>query len=91
MTSAEWLASYDATKHQFKWFIEKHFPGMFGKLESMRIKREWPSMLNHMNDMWFKLPDNAFNIVANPPGWRQFVNLLENPPIEDGPVDMQIK
>ena len=81
---------YDNSKNSFKWFVDKYFPGAFAKLEALRKQGKWSSMLNHMNDMWFKLPDSEFNIIKKPLGWSQFLNLIENPPSEDGPVGMSV-
>lgn len=88
MTNQEWLALYDKTSPMFKWFIEKYFKGYAEKLAQYRIHRKWSDMLNLMNDMWFRLPDNRFNIIENPEGWGEFVTLLENPPQEDGEVNI---
>lgn len=91
MSAEQWLAMYDNSKNQFKWFIDQYFPGMFQQLDALRKQGKWSKMLNHMNDMWYKLPGSKFNIVEKPQGWTQFLNLVENPPSEDGPVDMSIK
>ena len=91
MTEQEWLKRFDESKQEFKWFIDQYFPGNFSKLEHMRNMCRWSSMLNLMNDMWYKLPDDKFNIVEKPKGWSQYVSLLEDPPASsNGSVGFKI-
>jgi len=35
-------------------------------------------MISIMNSVWFHLPDNKFNIIENPKGWKEFLYLIED-------------
>lgn len=83
MTRSEWLSQYDATKEKFMWFINRYFPKMREILEESRMKEETTKMVSMLNDAWFELPDNRFNIIENPDGWREFLALVEDPPTDD--------
>lgn len=80
MTISEWLDIFDETKDEFKWFIDKFFPGRFDELLYMHGQKDWKGMECKMTDIWYALPDCDFNIIANPPGWNEFITLLEVTP-----------
>jgi hypothetical protein len=78
MTKEEWLKYFDENLSKFVWFIEK-LPVHHSHLINARANENLPFMLSLMNDIWFLLPDNQFNIRENPQGWQEFLTLLENP------------
>lgn len=73
----EWLKYWDENNHKFSWFILKYFPEYWIQLEALRKTKNKKMMYYILSDIWFKLPDNRFNIIENPPGWREFLTLLE--------------
>lgn len=77
MTVQEWLSLYDATKDKFMWFVLENFPGMDTRLANARLNNDRTKLMDLMNNIWFALPDGRFNIIENPPGWPEFLNLLE--------------
>lgn len=73
-----WLKQYDATKNEFMWFIDLYFTcGCKEKLEMARRKNNVNEMKGILHNIWFDLPDNKFNIMENPKGWKEFLNLIE--------------
>jgi hypothetical protein len=65
------------TYKEFDWFIIEYF----GE-ESLEVlidfaKVENPVLFDVLNDMWYELPDNKFNIIENPKGWNEFLTIIE--------------
>lgn len=78
MTDKEWFAYYDEHKLAFKWFILGYFQAdVWMGLEKNRLAEDRTSMTTTMNNIWFVLPDNRFNIIRNPLGWSEFLTLVE--------------
>jgi len=78
MTDEEWFKLFDETSKTFKWFIIQYF-GVYRWDELMfHINRDQKDKaIIIMNEIWFDLPDSRFNIIENPKGWREFLNLIE--------------
>ena len=77
MTDTAWFILFDTTKDSFKWFwLEYGFA--WNDLIILRDRKMRWSMETLMNDVWFALPDNKFNIVENPKGWSEFLSLIED-------------
>jgi hypothetical protein len=74
---AIWFKTFDETKGKFEWFVVQYFKGYWEKLLEAREDRNYGTMVTILNDIWFWLPDNRFNIINNPPGWKEFLNLIE--------------
>ena len=78
-TNLDTFEKFDECYPKFKWFIEKHFKDdVIEKIESARIDRDDRTLLRILNMIWFYLPDDQYNIITNPPGWSEFLYLLEN-------------
>jgi hypothetical protein len=78
MNKKQWLTQFDITYTKFMWFfIDYGFGQDWLNLIKLRKMGEWRSMLVIMNNVWFRLPDNKFNIIENPPGWSEFLILIE--------------
>lgn len=76
MKEKEWLQKFDETNEEFKWFwFEYGYDWEY--LMKLRKQEKVASMINLMNDAWFRLPDSKFNIISNPKGWSEFLDLLE--------------
>jgi uncharacterized GH25 family protein len=75
MEKEEWLKLFDETKGEFRWFLEDY--GYWKMIEVARLEDDDQTMLDIMNQAWFMLPDSRFNIMENPKGWSEFLNLLE--------------
>lgn len=86
MTANIWLTEWDTTHLKFRWaFLEYGFTKEWYKLLTTR-KNETSTfsetqqayiMKAILNDVWFKLPSNVFNIKVNPKGWNEFLFLVE--------------
>lgn len=63
---------------KFKWFIDRYMPGHFVELKSLAEAGDWPTLAGKLNDIWFFLPDYRFNIKENPPGWAEFLRVIED-------------
>ena len=69
---------YLANQHEFKWFIEKYFGlPLYESLAIIATAKQGKVLLDHLNNIWFYLPDNLFNIRENPPGWGKFLDIIE--------------
>jgi hypothetical protein len=82
MTKKEWLELYDKNSPEFEWFIRAMFMGntYLDLLAGFRKRDDNVGLMSTLNRIWYVLPDNKFNIIENPKGWAQFLELLENPP-----------
>ena len=81
MTIDKWLRLFDENHSKFKWFFDEYFlPHVWEDLMKAREEDNWVNMMSIMNNVWFYLPDNRFNIMVNPDGWNDFLVLLECPP-----------
>lgn len=85
MTSKDWITEFDLVSAKFKWFfLEYGFAKEWWKIISYRnsaTEENYDATVFHMksimNDVWFKLPDNVFNIIVMPKGWKEFLSLIE--------------
>lgn len=76
MTDTQWFNLFDVTKDTFKWFwVASGFD--WEKLLQLRKEKKKDRMISLMNDVWFALPDGRFNIIENPSGWKEFLDLIE--------------
>ena len=75
MEKEEWLRLFDETKNEFRWFLEDY--GYWDAIEKARLDDDYVIMSDIMNQAWFMLPEHKFNIMENPRGWSEFLNLLE--------------
>jgi len=63
---------------KFKWFILKHFGiAVCHDIEDLRKENRLDDLMSKLIDIWYDLPDNQFNIMENPPGWPEFLNVIE--------------
>ena len=77
-TNEEILKVFDEGFPKFKWFLDKYFDeGFMETLIWARQTRNTTALLSILNQAWFELPDAEFNLKENPPGWREFVNGIE--------------
>jgi len=68
---------YEITRDDWSWFVVDYFgKGSMDKLDELAEQKD-PSLYSHLNDVWYHLPDNQFNIRENPSGWSEFLRLLE--------------
>lgn len=78
-TKLEILRAFDAGYPKFRWFIVKHFKlEMLTAIEKARETENTTDLLNLLNNVWFYLPDNQFNIKCMPDGWKEFLNVIED-------------
>lgn len=79
MDDATWFKQYDESLPSFRWFIMKYFnTDLWLRLQQARADSDKASVVIIMNDIWFLLPDNRFNIIENPVGWSEFLALIED-------------
>lgn len=71
------LKSFDDGYPKFKWFIKEYLPHLIDYIEIARKEKDTSGLLALLNDVWFSLPDGRFNIIENPPGWSEFLNVIE--------------
>jgi len=72
------IAKYEKNKEEFQWFIEKYFGiDMVKKLDILAEEKNQLLLFNILNDIWFELPDHIFNIMENPKGWKEFLEVIE--------------
>jgi hypothetical protein len=77
-TDEEILKTFDENYPEFKWFIKKYF-GQNGCeiIEKVRKENRARDLLYYLNKVWFSLPDELFNIISNPKGYRELLQVLE--------------
>lgn len=67
------------SKSDFRWFIEKYFgPLKFSTMVQLAEQGKEDQLKDECNDVWFRLPDNIFNVRERPRGWMKFLSLLED-------------
>jgi hypothetical protein len=72
------LKDFDEGYPKFKWFIVKYFRNSTIEIiEDLRKQEKVGDLICMLNDIWFLLPDGEFNIRANPPGWSEFLRVIE--------------
>lgn len=78
-TDKEVLEAFDNGYPEFRWFIRKYFgQSKIDAIEELRKKGKARALVNLLTDVWYHLPDNKFNIIENPTGWREFLNVIED-------------
>ena len=81
MNRQEWLQYLKDHKDKFKWFFDQYFESATWEMLMLYIEKEnINGIFTILNNVWFYLPDNKFNIIENPPGWNEFIYLLEEFP-----------
>lgn len=80
IANTEFWASFDVAYEAIKWALKKHMPNIIPVLDKARAENKPILALDLMNLIWFELPDNKFNIIANPKGWSTFRDFLEDTP-----------
>lgn len=64
---------------EFGWFIERYFGSQkLIQLKELARNGEEDKLKSECNDIWFRLPDNIFNIRERPKGWMKFLSLVED-------------
>ena len=82
MTTEQWLTKYQENLPKFKWFIYKYFDeDIFLSMDKAYEAGNTTRLMSILGNVWFYLPDSKFNIIENPPGWAELLELVENPPI----------
>ena len=82
-TKDEWLSMFNEYKPKFGWFIIEWFGetamDRLNELAKQEQRGYCPveRMISLLNQVWFELPDRRFNIMVNPPGWSEFLRLIE--------------
>ena len=62
---------------KFQWIIDAYFPRTFMRLYMDAEAGNEKELMEALNNMWFHLPDRKFNIIENPPGWAEFLQVIE--------------
>lgn len=63
---------------EFRWFIEEYFGDeAVEKLKNYAKEGNEFKLRSALNEIWFRLPDDIFNIRENPKGWAKFLQLIE--------------
>lgn len=63
---------------KFQWFIKRWFgQETVDYLKQLANDDKEAELSNKLNDIWFELPDDVFNIRENPDGWNEFLSLIE--------------
>lgn len=79
MEKQEWLKKYDESYPKFEWFVKKYFvSSIIQDLKNAREKGDVKELDYILNKIWFELPDRHFNLIENPDGWKEFLDLIEN-------------
>lgn len=74
----QWFQRFDETKDKFHYFFEDFdFEEEWRRLLAARQRNDIIEMNSIMNMVWYELPDTKFNIINDPPGWSDFLWLLE--------------
>ena len=62
----------------FKWFVVEYYGDDFYEtLVGMAQCGEDKWLSAMLTRVWFELPDSKFNVCVNPPGWHEFLSLIE--------------
>lgn len=63
---------------KFQWFIKRWFgQETVDYLKQLANEGKEAELSIKLNDIWFELPDDVFNIRENPDGWNEFLSLIE--------------
>jgi hypothetical protein len=47
------------------------------ELIDLALDHNSTELLHKLDQVWFELPDDVCNIKVNPPGWDEFLSLIE--------------
>lgn len=73
-SSQKFMESYA----QMEWFIVKYFgQGYFNNLKAAAEAGKDQDAEIALNEVWFHLSDNLFNIMENPKGWSELLSIVE--------------
>jgi len=72
------IERYKEHREAIKWFIIQFFgEAMMDTLDAACEVNNQSTLKAFLNQIWFDLPDNKFNIIENPKGWGEFLNIIE--------------
>lgn len=76
--TSRFCIEYLRRKDQFAWFIKRFFGAQKTvELWNLAEADKESELYIELNEIWYKLPDNLFNVIVNPKGWSSFLTLLE--------------
>ena len=76
--SADVIAKFNKSKEDIKPIIVKEFgEGVWEELMKLVDDGKGKKVYNVLTNMWFVLPDHKYNIIENPPGWNEFLSVVE--------------
>lgn len=69
---------FNAHKDKIKPIVNENF--VTAEWENLLLfaeKGQGEKLFSSLNNIWFLLPDNKYNIIDNPPGWNEFLYIIE--------------
>ena len=79
MKKKELFEKYKKHYKEWEWFFVKYnYHNEFMVLEVAIQNEEIEPLADIMGKVWFELPDNIFNIMNMPDGWKSFLRCIEN-------------
>lgn len=71
--------NYIILESTFYWildrYLKKDYIEYYRTLAFYNMSEE---LYNHLNKLWYALPDSVFNFEVNPVGWSEFVSLIDD-------------
>ena len=66
-----------ATAAKFDWFIKRYYgEDLLLDLHELATGGNGQKLVDILNNIWFDLPDSRFNVIENPPGWNEFLDII---------------
>jgi hypothetical protein len=79
VSTKQWFQLFDDSKGKLKVIFDRYeLHDVWQDLMQRRAEKNQKEMLSILNRLWFELPDHIYNIIENPEGFQELLNLVEN-------------
>jgi len=75
--SIEFIERYLEKRDAIEDIVNEYFPNKMIVMDEMAKDKRKGELTKELAMIWFLLPDGKFNIMRNPPGWSEFLYIIE--------------
>ena len=76
--SKKLIERFNKQKMKIKPIIDDNFhKDTWKELIELADNGKGGQLFSALNNIWFILPDTKYNIIENPPGWNEFLYVIE--------------
>lgn len=79
VSTKQWFQLFDDSKGKLKVIFDRYeLHDIWQDLMQRRAEKNQHQMFVILNRLWFELPDHIYNIIENPEGYQELLNLVES-------------